>query len=335
MELRDILGGSVIEVWEREGSEYVQPGDVIFGCAVSVDGVGMLIGTGTTLIPPGRKTDIIQFRKQLRDDGSPVTDVILHEWDREIRHLYFHIEHSLYVPPQLCNTDGDQLELHRLVYEVSSADDAFERLCGLCVTMDSEELEADAKRDAAGRIVQAEITWDRQNNKKNFAMPNTVLGRIMINDRRLIAKVNSSERADALRHKIDEMLGGFGQFKVDEIQDVESMMREDTAETTEREESKEHEEWMRRPEVQEQLADIMWRHWENWVDQKLPALSGKTPRDAVKTADGLESVEALLHEAERDQGQDPLTMEANRKGVQRARELLGFEGANSNAMSLT
>jgi hypothetical protein len=31
-----------------------------------------------------------------------------------------------------------------------------------------------------------------------------------------------------------------------------------------------------------------------WVDEKIPALGGKTPRDAVKTPEGREKVEELL-----------------------------------------
>jgi hypothetical protein len=118
---------------------------------VSVDGVGMLIGLGPTIIPPGRKPDIIQLRKQLRHDQSVITDETLFEWDTEIRDLYFHIDHSLHSMPQLCNTDGHPMEFHRLIYEISSADEAFKKLCDLCVTMKPEELCTDAKQDKTGR----------------------------------------------------------------------------------------------------------------------------------------------------------------------------------------
>ncbi|HEJ83288.1 MAG TPA: DUF2384 domain-containing protein, partial [Desulfobacteraceae bacterium] len=63
---------------------------------------------------------------------------------------------------------------------------------------------------------------------------------------------------------------------------------------------------------------------ESWVDQYIPALGGKSPRKAVKTADGREAVEALLKDAERARGQDPFTAELNRKGTQRVREMLGL-----------
>ena len=82
---------------------------------------------------------------------------------------------------------------------------------------------------------------------------------------------------------------------------------------------------MQHPEVQEHMAEMFGRHWESWVDQEIPALGGKSPKDAVKTADGREAVEALLKDAERGRGQDPFTAEVNRKGTQRVREMLGLD----------
>lgn len=284
----------------------------------------MLIGLGTTLIPPGRKPDIIQLRKRLRHGQSPITDETLYEWDAEIRELYFHIYHSLHSVPQLCNTDGNPLEFHRLIYEVSSTEEAFVKLSDLCVTIDSVELYADAELDDNGRIIRVEIPWDRQGHKTSPGMPNTVLGSISINGHRLTAEVNSAERAEALRQEIDTRLGDGCRFKVDEIQDLDSMMRKRTAGTVQKKISTEQEELMQHPEVQEQLAKIICKHWESWVDNKIPALGGKSPRDAINSADGREAVEALLKDAEKDRGQDPFTTEANRKGTQRVRDLLGL-----------
>ncbi len=324
IKLQNIFKGSCIEVQERSGSECLQAGDLIFGRAVSVDGVGMLIGLGPTIIPQGRKPDIIQLRKRLRHDQSAITDETLYEWDTEIRDLYFHIEHSLHARPQLCNTDGHPMEFHRLIYEVTSADEAFEKLCDLCVTMKPEELCTDAKRNKAGRISRVEFPWDRLGHKASPGMPNTILGHIVIDGHRLTAEVNSAQRAEALRRQIDVRLGDGARFRVDEIQDLDSAMSKSTAATAGRKRSKEHEKLMQHPEIQEQLAGMICKHWESWVDQNIPALGGKSPRDAVKTADGREAVEALLQDAVTDRRQDPFTADANRKGSQRVRELLGL-----------
>ena len=325
MTMQDILTGVRIEVQERMGSECVQTGDVLFGRAVLVDGVGMLIGLSPTLIPPGRKPEIIQLRKRLQRNQSVITDETLFGWDAEIRDLYFHLDRSLHAMPQLCNTDGHPLEFHRLIYEVSSADEAFEKLCDLCVTMKPEELCTDAKHDKAGRIIQVEFPWDRMGHKASPGMANTILGLIEIDGHRLTAEVNSAQRAETFRHEIEARLGSGARFKVDEIQDPDSMMSKSTAGTAGGKKSKEQEELMQHPEVKEQLEEMLGKHWESWADQKIPALGGKAPRDAVKTADGRESVETLLNDIERGRGQDPFMAEVNRKGVQRVREMLGLE----------
>ena len=322
--LQDILKGTRMEVHERSGSQCVEPGDVLFGRAVRVDGVGMLIGLAPTRIPPGRKADIIQVRKGLQRNQSAITDDTLYDWDAEIREVYFNMDHALYAPPRMYNTDGDPLEFHRLVYDVDSTDEVFERLCDLCTTMTPEELSADAERDDAGRIVRVEIPWDRRGHKMVSGMPNTVLGRIVLDGLRLTAEVNSAERAEALRREIDARIGDTGRLKVDEIQDLDAMMGRHPAGPAERAASSTSEELVQHPEVQAHVAEILGRHWEGWVDQEIPALGEKSPRDAVKTADGREAVEALLDDAERGRGQDSFTAEVNRKGVQRVREILGL-----------
>ena len=324
MQLEDVLKGGSIEVQERSGSEYVQPGDVVFGRAVSADGVGMIAGLGPTIIPPRLKPEVIQLRKELRKGLSSVTDDTLHEWDIEIRDLYFHLEDSLHSLPQVCNTDGDPLEFHRLIYEVPSAQEAFDKLYNLCVTVEAEELLAEAKRDSAGRIIRIEFSWDRLGHKASLGMPNTVLGRIVIDGRRLTAEVNSAKRAKALRHEIDTRLGDRARFKVDEIQDVKSLLSDPDGRKPGKKHSAEHDELMQHSEVREHLAEIIGRHWDGWIDQEIPALGGKTPREAVKSSDGREAVEALLKDAERDRGQDPFTAEANREGARRVKELLGL-----------
>lgn len=324
MTLLIILSGARIEVQERTGSEYVQSGDLLFGRAVSVDGVGMFIGLSPNRIPPGRKPEIIQLRKRLRRGRSAITDDTLNEWAAEIRELYFDIDNSLHSKPQLCNTDGHPMEFHRLIYDVSSADEAFGKLRDLCVTMEPGELRADATRDDAGRIVRIEIPWDRTGHKASPGMPNTLLGRMVIDGRRLTAEVNSAERAEALRREIDDRLGDGARFRLDEIQDLDAMMDGHDGGDDEGTISNEHEALMQHPEVQDQVTEIICKHWESWVDQDIPALGGKTPRNAVKTADGREAVEALLQDAERDRGQDPFTAAANRKGTQRARKRLGL-----------
>ena len=66
-------------------------------------------------------------------------------------------------------------------------------------------------------------------------------------------------------------------------------------------------------------------HWQNWIDEHIPALGGKTPRQAVKTPDGKESVEALLLDAERHTGYNDPMQEIEQKAIQDVRRKLGLD----------
>jgi hypothetical protein len=48
------------------------------------------------------------------------------------------------------------------------------------------------------------------------------------------------------------------------------------------------------PEMKKQAQAVMQKQVEAWVHQKIPALGGRTPLQAVRDSDGREMVEALL-----------------------------------------
>ena len=66
-----------------------------------------------------------------------------------------------------------------------------------------------------------------------------------------------------------------------------------------RQRQKEQDELNNLPEVQAKIAEFTRQHYRKWPEEKLPALNGKTPLQAIKTKDGKEMVEALLMGLER------------------------------------
>lgn len=322
--LQDILAGGRIMVQERSGSRHLKPSDIVFGRAVSLEGVGMIMGLATYAIPPGHKPAIIELRRRMKAEEPVISDQVLNDWDFEIRELYLAIDHALFTRPRIYNSDGDPFEFHKLVYDIDSAEEAFEKLASLCVTMEAGELREQAERDAHGRIRRAEITWDRKGHKAGAGLTSTTLGRIFIEGGRLTAEVNSAQRAETLREKIEAGLGSGARFRVDEIRSLEKMMQDREQSGQAARSSAEHEALMQEPEVRRQVAQIIRQHWEDWVDMELPALGGKTPREAVRDEDGVEAVEALLADVERHGQNDPYMKQMNRDGVRLVRELLGM-----------
>lgn len=53
------------------------------------------------------------------------------------------------------------------------------------------------------------------------------------------------------------------------------------------------------PEVQTLMKEMAKKRWEEWLDEPVPVLMGKTPRQSAKSAAGRERLEALLIDFER------------------------------------
>jgi hypothetical protein len=322
--LNDILSKEEIKVQEHSGSQYVKKTDILFGRAVMVDGVGMIIGLSPSIIPAGYKPEIIKLRQERKRGASVLTMEDLYEWDFEIRKVYMEMDFALHSPPQMCNTDGDPLEFHKIIYEIPSADLAFEKLASLCVTETALELRQQAELYPEDRIMRSEIPWNRLGHKASKGFPNTLLGNMVLEGRRLTIEVNSGPRAAKIRREVENRLGSSARFKIDEIRSLDAVMDGRKGKSSTFEKEQDHKELMQHPEVRRQVAEMIRRHWEGWVDTKIPALGNKTPREAIKTPDGQEAVEALLADAERGRGDDVELLTMNRAGARRVREIIGM-----------
>jgi len=323
--LKDVLKGEETEVMERKGSASAQSGDILFCRVVRIRDMAMIYGCSSYRIPPDRKPTIIELRKSLGRNRRIITEKILREYDCEIREEYFEISKSLFRLPVMVNTDGDLLNIHTVHYEIDSAELTFSRLSDLCVTETAEMLRAAGKLDAKGGIIRIEIPWTRHGYKKSPVLENTLLGTIVIEEKTLSVTVNSAERAEKIRKEIETRLDRGIRYKTTVIQSTDYMLREHRktrgGESTA---GSEHDELMKIPEVQEKLAEMISAHWKSWIDEKLPALGNKSPRQAVRNADGRECVEALLVSAERNAERDEHMAEATHKAIRDVRQRLGL-----------
>jgi hypothetical protein len=300
--LKDILQGIETDVIEKQGSENARPGDILLARVVRIDHVAILVGCSSILIRPSWKPAIIELRRDIAQANHRITPDVLNDYDVEIRDLYFEIYESQFKPPQFCNTDGDPLLFHILHYDIDDAETAFQGLSDLSVVEDAQGLREGATLDAKGMVLKAEIPWTRKGYKASKALDNTILGRIIIDHRKMTIEVNSEARAHTIRQEIEARLRKLARYKTTEIQAPGALLAE--AKNGDFEEQRGQDELMQIPEVREKMAKVVAAHWEEWIDQEIPVLGGKTPRQAVKTPDGRESVEALILEAERHMSDD-------------------------------
>ena len=338
MQVREILTETSYAVQERGASMTLQPGDTLYGMVVECDDVVMLEACAPISIPIGLKPMIVEERELLladeaqeREELSALTEEVraadderaadeadppgaadvertLHKhslflYDFSNRELYWELIQPLLnpAPPQLHNTDGDPLSMQRLIFAIDSPAEAFAALKSLANGDSDEDLLQDAEYAADGALQKVEIHWIKRGNALHKGLETTLLGRIEINGTQMITEVNSAPRAADFKQLVSERMGEKARYRVTEIQSMERLLHE--ARSKPRRQSTQEEmdnaALMAQPEVQAQLRAMMQRHYAAWVDEKLPALQGKTPREAVRTKAGKEKVDALIRDIER------------------------------------
>ncbi len=325
MDIKNIITGQKITIVERTMTTQIKPKSIIFARAVMVDGIGMLIGAGSILIPYRLKPALIELRKEICGDQLLATDQDLAEWDLELRQWYLDIYRHMHTPPALSNTDGDPLEAHKLIYTIDDPEAVFSKLAPLCSVESEEDLRSVALTDDDKKVLEADFPWTKQGNKKIQEWDNTILGEIRISQDSLSVKVNSAERAKKIQKEIKKRLGQLAKFKMDVIENLEDMLALRTNEQSDtQEKSMSNEELMKIPEARQLLEQTIFRHWEHWADIPVPALGNKTPRNAVKSEAGREAVEALLYDAV-NSNPEPVMKEMNEKGVRLVCKELGLK----------
>ncbi len=186
--------------------------------------------------------------------------------------LFTHLPEALEPQlPQMTNTDGEDLVFHELRFPVAQGAtqaqvaEAIDRLPGLSA-------------DAARRWV-----WLAPQKKGRKAVPmegGTILGTLELRSKALVLEVNSAERAARGAAMISKAAGSLLRPPLMAIQTFDQAMAAHRAKAS-----------PRQAEIPPEVAGAvvhaqMDRHYRETLDQPIPALKGKTPRQAVKTAAG-------------------------------------------------
>ncbi len=307
--LRDIFSGEEADVTEHSGSQQTQVGDIMFAKLARIDQITMLEACAPVMFPPTEKSAILDLRKKIHRRNPTLTPEALKEYFYDMLGIYHDITDRLLNPamPQLQNTDGDPLLLHKLIYDLKcTQQEALDALKHLNIIEDDESILTGAEFDKKGELHVIEFAWQKPGNKKHKEWNNTILGHLRIEGATLTADVNSENRAQQFKSLMEKLLPGKARYKTTVIESPQANLaqlekEEGSAQAKQRQ--KELDELNSQPEVQAQIAEYMRQYYRDWPNQKLPILKNKTPLQAVKTKDGKEMVKALLIEFER-RGQD-------------------------------
>jgi hypothetical protein len=227
----------------------------------------------------------------------------LNEWDIELRDAYLDIVYGMENrgPPALQNTDGEDVAFHTLSFEVRSAQGAFDALKHVALDESEDDLLESAVYDEEGRLRSVSLTWKVAGNRVHAAWDNTVLGNLEIDGTRLVANVNSAERAARLLTIVEECLGEDARHEGTKVESVEEALEERASATSAPAPSERSDlsDLSEHPEVRQRIRELMSAHYESWLSEEIPALGGLSPLEAVQVPDGREKVAALVDQIER------------------------------------
>lgn len=314
--LRDIFTGEEANITEHSGSHYSTVGDIMFAKLVHIDQVTMLEACSSIIFPPMEKGAILDLRKKINRRNSTITPEVLKEYFYDMLGIYHDIADRLPNPmmPRLQNTDGEDLLMHELHYElICTPREALDILRQLNPAEDDERILSGAEFNTEGELTSIKFAWAKAGNKKHKSWNNTILGHLNIEGSRLTVEVNSENRAEQFKTIMSELMQGKSRYKTTVIESPQvklEQLKNEEGSKQPKQRQKEQEEFNSLPEVQAQIAEYMSQYYRDWLNQKIPVLKNKTPLQAVKTKDGREMVEALLIEFERRGEGLPLPLDA-------------------------
>ena len=284
--LHDLLSGERRTVQERGGAQVLIRRDALLARVVDHDGVSLVCGTHPRPLSPIYTAEVVRrARGRLRRKRAvPVERLRAAAFGR---HLIRYWEETIAVvdargatPPDLRNRDGDPLLI--------TVDD-FEVMPGAMAEVEARIAEIDdaEKRpheDSAAYVIlrpDAPLPPDGDPD---------VLGWVQIAPTVLQVGTNSQARADALRERIEAACGTCVRHRARKHLNPLALLNSPGKPPPEP--------MTTSPEQARRLAEMKMRHYTTWLDQPLPALNLKTPRQCVQTAAGRAEVDLLLKHME-------------------------------------
>lgn len=198
--------------------------------------------------------------------------------------------------PELVNSDGDDLLFHRLVFPIAKG--VTQKLISARLNTHPALSAASAKfwNWLAPKSIQPKQKVNASARTWATTMDDgsTVLGNFELSGRFLTLDVNSAERADQAMQEFLSLLGDLVQPPLTEIRTVEQML----AEQAEGDEPISDEPDIAPEELQRIIHQMMDRQYAQMLDEAVPALENKTPRQMARTKAGKAKVAEWLKHLE-------------------------------------
>jgi len=318
MILADLLSGEKRLVQEATASRTAVARDVIMGRVVEFGDTSVIDGMHPYALPPQEASWAVGIVQDLLKSKLPIAIerlreivtalVIVATW-RKVVDDYLERRST---PPRLTNTDGDPFRQTVDRYRFAPADrDMIEGAVGALKTSFPIEDHDDGTRS---------ITFFKSGNRQYEHWDNTTIGAVVTSQDELRIETNSTRRANALRKRIEKACLGLitdherTQTDAADLFAASAASRDDEGRRARAEAMD--------PELQAVILDQKTSFYENWTTTPIPALGGKTPKQAIRSLRGREAVDALLKTIEHHEAREPV---ATRYDVNILRRALRME----------
>ena len=273
--LREVLGGKEVRVHERTASRTLHRWDLLAARVFPFGLSGQAELFGSVLpFPRARRERLVSKLRRWRDEFAELEpDATAHDFAKTLAPFFLQAWVQPLPPPVLQTTDGEELRFLRLRFEVRNRDGVVRALDG------AEQLARD----------EGEESWSW--GGVNARGQEISRGRIELGNE-LVLEVLSEERAAKGRELIELLAPDRVRFVAREEKDVQELLKQAQANPRGATPAP-------GPTESCEVAEALSRHYHAWLDEEIPALEGKTPRQAARTRVQRPRLVELLKDLER------------------------------------
>ena len=324
MTLRDLFTEEEIDVFEVSGTREIVKWDILFTRLIRMGSVNKLSGIATTL-PREVKDEVISsiqdlWAKAKQEEGLATWPAFMKAYGHRVYHLTVDRKKP---EPTFVTEEHHPILASQAIYDVLQFDPIRERLLRefdfLLVEESEQSLSFDWLKRGPSKgwetlpLTEKAVVLMSQMLRGHGELKWSSLGKVELTRQRLVLSCLSKERLERGKVRLQETIGRYIKHRVDKYEDILEKERAATEKRpSERPSPKGPEDYS----VQAQFLEDWAR---SLLDEKIPALGGMTPREAVKTPEGRDRVKELLRlwenveEHKRRIGEPSLDVNALRK----------------------
>ena len=279
-QVKDVWTENRIWVHERRATEVIRQWDLLAARLMERPSTDWVMEVGAFQYPPPLKDVLLkELKKEHRKFQRRFPDAGDRAFFKRVGFLFCHwwLEHVVFKPfPQLHTTEGDELVLIKVVFDI-------------------------VERNRIHQALESCPSYERLENEvydwwEEAPAYRRTLGTIRLDTQRLTLETFSAERAERGRKMIEGAVGEAVRYRATVHEDVKQALEERRGQPLPERISS------LPPQVEaEALRQFYEGHYRQWPDQSLPALKGKTPRQAAGLKTLRPTLIAILKDMENHQ----------------------------------